>query len=287
MRANQPTATDGDWLLIGFSFGLTPDGSPGDINRELAKLMHRRIIASPNAVFTVGMQWEIYDAFRDAYPGHSAKGFVVAPPFVHKPIRSPTWFANELRHCAVSGFPPMRLLAAHFRKRLPRALLRASPRQIDGILQRLWRNRRWWSRFAGLLDFDDLRRPEKGVLGLEKRRIPAARDYPSPGGQLREYQAMRVNRLILETILPPEVLPRAEYLNTTKVAQFVKDRAGRKFAEIVVFAHPQHFDWCSRNVESVFGVKPVEGWPGPAIWDPHSAQVWTRSAANYRTYNSI
>jgi hypothetical protein len=287
MVPNIPAIASGGWLLIGFSFGLTPDGSPGAINSKLAEMMHQHIVASPNAVFTVSMQWEIFDAFKDAYPDDSIKGFVVAPPFEHKQIKNPEWFKNELRRCAVSDFPPLRLLAELLQERLLKGPLPASPAQIDGVLQRLWRDRRWWSKFAGLMDFDDLRRPEKGVLGQEKRRLPFAGDYKRTKGQLREYQAMRVNRLILETIFPPEVLPRAEYLNTTKVAQFVKGRTGRKFAGIVVFAHPRHFGWCSQNVVSVFGVKPMKGWRGPAIWDTDSAQVWTRSADNYRTYNRI
>ena len=61
---------------------------------------------------------------------------------------------------------------------------------------------------------------------------------------------------ILETILPPYVLPRAAYLNTEGVAQFVKDCFGTRFTTIVAYAHPQHFDWCCKNVKKVFGVKP-------------------------------
>lgn len=98
---------------------------------------------------------------------------------------------------------------------------------------------------------------------------------------------MRVNRLILETILPPQVLPRAEYLNTRKVADFVKERCGTGFMTIAAYAHPQHFGWCRNNVEAVWGAAPQQGWVGDEIWDPLSAQVWTRSPENYMTYISI
>src|ERR1019366_4754558 len=245
--------------------------------------MFAYIDASRDAAFTVSMQWEIFDAFTEAHPKLDTSDFVVAPPFVHKPIRNPKWFENELSHCAVSDFPPKRLLADLLRNRLPNKSIQDVPTEIDGVLERLWKDRRWWNKFGGLIDFDDLRRPEKGVFGLEKRRMPTARDYQGSHGRPRAYQAMRVNRLILETTLPPEVLPRAEYLNTTKVAQFVREGTGQRFAGIVVFAHPEHFDWCRNNVVSVFKVKPRRGWRGPAVWDPGSAQLWTRSASNYRT----
>jgi hypothetical protein len=52
METNEPAIPDGDWLLIGFSFGLTPDGSPGVTNREIARRMFGECLPAGNAINT-------------------------------------------------------------------------------------------------------------------------------------------------------------------------------------------------------------------------------------------
>ena len=243
------------------------------------------IASQPKA--KVGMQWEIFDALKESEPRFATDDIPAAPPFKPVPMEDSNGLKNELSLLATSQFPPKRRLAELIAERLTGGSFEAVPTEIDVVLEAIWGDRKWWANFVGLIDFEDLRRPEKDLLGLEKRCMPFARDYRDSGGMLRQYQAMRVNRLIVETILPPRVFPRAEYLNTRKVAEFVKSRYGTGFETIVAYAHPQHFEWCSKNVKAVLGVEPLQGWVGDEIWDPLSAQVWTRSAGNYRIYNSI
>ena len=147
------------------------------------------IKALPDA--QVGMQWEICDAIKEAEPPFVTDDISVAPPFKHVPVKNPAFLQHQLLALAQSPFPPESLLAKLIGNRMPSGSLDAAPIEINSVLGELWTDRQWWSNFVGNIDLDDLRRPEKGLLGLEKRRMPAVSDYPE--GMLRRYQAMRVN----------------------------------------------------------------------------------------------
>ena len=72
----------------------------------------------------------------------------------------------------------------------------------------------FYLKFRGNVELHDLYRSELGLIGVEKREMPAGK------GDLLPYQARRVNRLIIEAICPdPRILQRSTYLSTQGVAR--------------------------------------------------------------------
>jgi hypothetical protein len=155
---------------------------------------------------------------------------------------------------------------------------------------------------VGLVELNDLRRwtdppkarPKLEFLGLEKRRLPDPDDYPHG---LRRFQAHRVNRLIVEAVLPERVLARGEYLGVGGVidhglSRMPVDEIGR----VVVFGHPHHQEWCRSQTLAALRARGWDGTeedvtlggPGPwsleSLWDLRSAQIWCRTLENWNAY---
>ena len=92
----------------------------------------------------------------------------------------------------------------------------------------------------------DLQRPGLGaIVGVERRTMPTGTEA------LGEYQARRVNRLIVEAVCPDEsLLKRGKYLSTsTGLAHlFPLLRAeGREIRHAVLYAHPAHYPRVQRQ----------------------------------------
>jgi hypothetical protein len=150
------------------------------------------------------------------------------------------------------------------------------------------------------VELHDLHRKPLGALGFEARQMPLG-DAP-----LLPFQTIRVNRLIIEAVIPyEEVLQRSAYLSTDDVLRCVldhfKDKLNR-IQHVCVFGFPVHSPRCCRqtiesfwrvgrtdigaqNVEDVRAV-PRDRWEA-LPWDSTTAQIWCRSLRNLLDYEAI
>lgn len=318
-------------LLIGFAFTLRPDGSPGRCNEAIARRMFdcwTKAAADNRPIMAV--QWEIYDALEalgapvEALFPHGA--LVAKPPaFSSRDIGSRMKLIEVL---AAAGAPAGRLLLDELNRdpawqRMPKAGgSSVSSDDLAGVLNRLLQSRTFYRRFRNLIDLHDLHRVAKGHVGLEKRQIPQT--GPRDAEPLGRYQAMRINRLIIEEIVPEalsfvvgpnesfvafghgpyecrnDVLARGQYLNVEGVARglltTLKEQ-GAGALDVKVYGHPEHRQWCESRTMKVATDLDVrigsialadEGpWSEAEKWDEHSAQLWCRSGDNWNYYQAL
>ena len=290
-------------LLIGFSFSLWPDSSPGRCNELIAKSMRADLArVSARSQPWVGVQWEIFDALADLNTtSFNAAQFVpdraIAGPscFYRADIRDGAGLIELLRD---GRFPAVRRLAESL------AITRdAEPPpdalQLCAALNRILDDRWLFETFDGLVELADLdrrvERPELGFLGTEKRRLPTRGLYPNG---LRKFQARRINRLLIEAMVPEPILARGEYIDAGQVARHVLGTLDVSLIRSVwVYAHPHHRDWCRQQTltalrergwtgsddDSQFGGDTAD-WDAIHTWDADSAQVWCRSRENWDAY---
>ena len=202
-------------LLIGFSFSLWPDSSPGRCNELIAKSMRADLArVSARSQPWVGVQWEIFDALADL----NTTSFAAAQFVPERAIAGPSCFyradirdgAGLIELLRDGRFPAVRRLAESLAIALdaeppPDAL------QLCAALNRILDDRWLFETFDGFVELADLdrrvERPELGFLGTEKRRLPTRGLYPNG---LRKFQARRINRLLIEAIVPERILARGE-----------------------------------------------------------------------------
>ncbi|MEM6803622.1 MAG: hypothetical protein AAF696_19615, partial [Bacteroidota bacterium] len=106
------------------------------------------------------------------------------------------------------------------------------------------------------------------------------------------YQAMRVNRLIMESILPEHLLKRGKYLGVQGVVQQIfAEVEAEYFDSIWVYGHPAHQDWCVKLCRDFLKGKKValKGAEQDTLanWDTKTAQVWCKSLENWQVYITI
>jgi hypothetical protein len=157
-----------------------------------------------------------------------------------------------------------------------------------------------YKRFRPNVELHDLHRKPLGALGFEARQMPLG------DTDLLRFQTIRVNRLIIEAVIPYEdVLKRAPYLSTDGVLDPVlkhyKDKLTR-IQRVRVFGFPGHSPRCCRqtieafwragrrdigaqNVEDVRAV-PRDDWV-TLPWDSTTAQIWCRSLRNSLDYEAM
>lgn len=130
---------------------------------------------------------------------------------------------------------------------------------------------------------------------------------------LRRFQSIRVNRLLMEEIIPEKLLAvssmrqwehrllkRGAYMNVADVAANllgeIRKRGLGNDLRLVVFGHPEHRRWCVRETARIardmgLAVQEVtaddEPWSPAECWDAASAQVWCRSPENWRYYQTM
>lgn len=295
----------GQALLIGFSFGLRADAAPGKCNCRIALSIKDFLLKAPVATRPSGIvQWEIFDALEELDDQrfqaamHISPDRVAGPPcFVAADILSPVGLMDELltprtpagdimlRHlsenCAVLGITDSEI------RRDPDATVKG--------LNSLLPDRHLFKRFQPLLDLHDLVRDSKRPIGIEKRAIPRAEVYPFG---LRRFQSIRVNRLILESLLSERVLRRGGYMNTRGVADAALSAlpGAADVESVLVFCHPHHFAWCERMTREAVATRggrasvicgDASSWEPAWLWDVDSAQVWCRSEKNLVVYKAM
>ena len=277
-------------LFIGFSYAIREDGSPGNCNREIARRISQELVdATPFVV----LQWEIFDALSEALVPEPE---IVAPPaFEAAQILD---LPDILRRLREGSRAAERILGRHL------SSADTDESTLAQSLNAMLEDRRLYESFVGFVELNDLRRwsdppksrPKLEFLGLEKRRLPDPAEYPHG---LRRFQARRVNRLIIEAILPERVLARGEYLGVGGVIEYgLRKVAVSDIGRVVVFGHPHHQEWC--RSQTLAGLR-ARGWPGAdedvalggpgpwspeSLWDVRSAQVWCRTEENWNAYVS-
>jgi hypothetical protein len=292
-------------LLLGFSYSLTPDGSAGSYNERIA-LSIRADLHKAHKAGTLpwtGIQWEIYDAIgkHDEWDSFKAaklipKSHVAAPPkFEASEIKDSAGFANLLKSGSTKAARQLHDQLEKLGGNLDDPTLDAT--ELASYLNRLLDDRNSFRHYEGNLELHDLHRIQLGAIGTEKRTLPQSGAYPNG---LREFQARRVNRLIVESICPDDsILKRGEYLSTKGVLDLLLpqvEQDGFEVKYILVYGHPQHSPRCRcqtiRSLEArgwtlpefnVYDVHEGQDWP----WDSTTAQVWCRSLKNWQDYERM
>jgi hypothetical protein len=291
-------------VLVGFSYSLAPDGSPGSYNEQIAQSiradLQKAIKAGGNP--WVGMQWEIYDAIVEydrqdtfkAAPSIS-NDHVAPPPKLRPADLKPAAFVELLDSEATEALLELRAELLNSGCNLANAARDAY--ELTARLNTLLGDRRRFSRYRGKLELHDLHRTHLGAVGTEKRILPDEKGYREG---LREFQAVRVNRLILEALCPDSsVLSPGQYLSTKGVLDLLLPQVTRTDTQIkyiFVYGHPQHSPRCWRQTSQslqdykidvpeshVFDVHAGQEWR----WDDQTAQVWCRSLGNWRDYEGM
>lgn len=280
-------------LLLGFAYSLAPDGAPGVYNVDIANSIRKEFLKSQHdARPCIGMQWEIYDALEED-PGSSA-GLLDAVP--HSDVAPPPRFREAdildingiITSLRESQTPATRALVS----KIPDIFtIKNDKTALVSLFNQLLYDRNFYEVFESLIDLHDLHRPDKGMIGLEKRTIPDRRKYPHG---LRRFQSQRLNRLIIEAILPESILDRGQYLNTKQVANHIFEqikKGQRTIKHIVIYAHPEHRWWCRKNLtdsvkENNLRISSLQTYFGDTtlFWDSNTAQVWCRSKENWELY---
>ena len=277
-------------LILAFAFSLLPDGSPGSYNEILARQLNEHIKQSykqNEKLPLIALQWEIADALTDQYP-HLAetlntqqKLFVIEPPrFRSSEVdedRIESWLGSN------AGKNGQLLLDC---------LGHIKDGSVLSRLNKLLDNGNLFKDFQGI-KFDNLTRPELGQLFTERRVIPSASQYPNG---LRRFQRIRVNRLIIESIVHDRgVLKTGRYLSTPGVIDSVLDyriSSNQQFSVAHITAHPLHSPRCSKQTSDAFMAQSLdikimdnrvnEEFP----WDSDSAQIWCQSFSNWNRYET-
>ena len=263
--------------VLGFSYSLNPDGSPGSHNVTIARELGNRIAADHSAGLKplLAAQWEIVGALGAM--GTDYEGFAVPPPSFD-----------------ATGYPQK---PADPNSVFDYAALNAE--RLALYLNRFLEDSTFHEGFFGDAELHDLHRTQLGSLGIEQRRMPA------PSQSFLGFQKVRVNRLIIESIVPnPAILKRGSYLSTHGVLERVLRHFGERLAhidQVAVFGFPAHSPRCRRQtIEALWSVgrtinvtnvtdacgRPPEEW-ATLPWDPGTAQVWCRSRQNWLDYEAM
>ncbi len=298
-------------LLLGFSYSLCPDGKPGSYNRDIAADIRKWVSKNLNATdhLLLAAQWEIVDALGTEYVGPDP--FVAPPPlFDEDDILDADGFIRLLKRGETAG---VRELALTLRNVLHEVGYESDEKDENTIfdyaslnamrlaiyLNPLLNDNTFYKRFRPNVELHDLHRPKLGALGFEKREMPAREESLLP------CQTMRVNQLIIESIVPnDDILKRGTYLSTNRVLERVLTHFKEKLVQIqrvLVFGFPAHSPRCRRQtIESfwsvgrhidpkdVVNVRYVERVKWNELpWDENTAQIWCRSLENWLDYEKM
>lgn len=274
-------------LIIGFAFSLMPDGAPGSYNLDLARRVVRDIDESPLKSPFLALQWEIADALWDLEPKRMSEWeaqnrlFVVSPPRIS---------AQDVQGAQLKDF--LSSSASPFCAQILRAVKAVEVDEIHGGLNDFLDDPLFFRKFSGL-DLVNLERAELGDLFTEHRSLPKDDAYQDG---LRRYQKLRINRLILESVIPdPDSLRRGRYLSTPGVLEAVLEQcfyAQLKFDRIRIFAHPEHAARCRQQTQTSLEKRgldtalELDRSAEGISWDSTTAQVWCRSQSNWDTYEA-
>ena len=269
-------------LLLGFSFSLMPDGSPGPYNQQLAHNVIR--LARNDNSLSIAVQWEIADALSLLEPElliswtEQRRLTVVTPPAFRKGDIN---FDTLTTMLADANSVHAKNLASD---------LQRYGHSISAVNLML-AERQLFKRYA-TLELINLHRPALGHLFSEARSMPAIDRYPEG---LLPFQSHRVNRLIIEAIVADDsIVKRGQYLSTPGViGTTMAHLSEHRFSRIEVLAHPGHTPRCVLQTTQVLdhselpimainGVLAEQKW----AWHAEVAQVWCQSEQNWAAYEA-
>jgi len=294
-------------LLIGFSFSLNKDGSPGSYNQKITS----KIIEDINCIKCgnkgnpwIGIQWEIYDALNILKDNSDFDMSLFPSSHVAPP---PSFKTDEIKLDKLKGLLSMsdeddnsdlNILRENIEKIMKEvdensSIKNLTNHNVASYFNRLLTEKKFFKDFYGKVVLKHLYRPERGPLAVEYRMMPDISEY---NNGLRTYQTKRVNRLIIEAICG-EIITTGEYLNTAGVLKLLLPKAlaeRPEISHIYIYAHPKHSHRCRRTLieiawelgfdvqfEYVYERCEGEEWK----WESDTAQVWCRSEDNWNIYN--
>lgn len=275
-------------IIIGFAFSLMSDGAPGSYNEKLAAHLSKLLEnhqSEKGELPQVALQWEIADALEALYPDltdeitNQNKLLIVRPPEfltgeAEEGLFDDLLIACESEHC----------------KALQSCVDTISGGSITERLNSLLNDAKFYEKFSGL-KLTNLVRPSLGDLFTEDRSLPLQGHYPLG---LRRYQRIRVNRLIIESVVDePEIVKRGRYLSTTGVIDSVLDHClnhAQEINNLSVVAHPLHAPRCVEQTMQALAARKLDVCVHGEMqnvdfsWDSSGAQVWCRSLPNWNQY---
>jgi hypothetical protein len=298
-------------LLVGFSYSLEPDGSPGSYNNEIASKMLDWVSGYSGAQdhLLLAAQWEIVDALSTVYNGPLP--FAAPPPsFEGDDILDANGFIRLIKKGETDG-------TRNLRDELSELLMQVGYEYTQGdnttifdyaslnserlaiYLNRLLDRNTFYQQFQTNVELHDMIRPDLGPVGLEERKIPAGQENLLP------FQTRRINRLIIEALIPDRnILKRGTYLSTHGVLERVlthfKDKVSQ-IKKVYVFGFPAHSPRCRRQtIEALWKARRYidpenvinacftdrEDW-SELPWDKNTAQIWCRSLQNWLDYEAM
>jgi hypothetical protein len=278
--------------VLGFAFGLTPDGRPGRSNEDMAEVIGDllRVKEGWNRVY---VQWEIADALQDKYNIAQIPPDNVAwpPQFTPAEIKDPDQLAAKLYYsrdplvpCVYNSLPQdtQKTIADWANSPGSDEGLRRLAEVLACGLNELLRDPRF---HQGIPRW--LRLPQ-----LERDLATEVRQFPPEGTVLGQGQAIRVNRFILESVFPDELAP-GKYLSTRGVIEKVMDNIkAAGFKNVILVANPGHMFRCYELVEEAaldrgmnLGIYVADCTK--VCYDPDSAQSWTQTLPAFWEYDII
>ena len=278
--------------VLGFAFGLTPEGRPGKSNEDMAEVI-KDLLGAREDWNRVYMQWEIADALKDKYNVDQIPPDNVAwpPQFTPAEIKDPDQLAVKLYY---SRDPLVPCVYNNLPQNTKKAIANwaNSPGNDEGLRQ-----------LANVLTcgLNNLLRDSKFHQGIPRwLRLPQlkrdlateVRQFPPPGDELGQGQAIRVNRFILESVFPDELAP-GRYLSTRGVLEKVMDHMkGVGIQNVILVANPGHMFRCYELVEEAAFDKGMDLGIYVAdctkvCYDPDSAQNWTQTLLAFWEYDII
>ena len=165
---------------------------------------------------------------------------------------------------------------------------------LAAYLNAMLHNPLFYQSFAENVELQPLVRQAEDRGWREERVMPTGDEYPNG---LRCFQRQRVNRLIIEAIIPKDILKPGGYLGAHKecLIRVPRDWKGwpRYYSGSGLW-NPAHRPRCRRQfLEYVWN----KGWPLSSeqvtfghmyeFWDPNTAQEWCRSAMPQDQYDRI
>jgi hypothetical protein len=281
-------------LVIGYSFGVSPTSEPGRLNNRIAEYIAGDFKSLQGRTF-VAVQWELDDALQTIHKS-PPRDFVVAPAPLFREDAIDEALLGRLK----SEVESHALLRESFAEINLHPNLRevfAYPNRLASYLNYFIMKRDVFRDFSSLTIRDFIKRKNNRDW-IEWRQIP-----PASCGELAQYQAQRVNRLILQELLPD--LPKASYVGTVDVADAVmKEICHRRLRikDVRVYGHPEHVSRCMKQtLESAWkyglnvdrtqlheikcGNKDQQD--ADENWDPENAQEWIQSWTNWAAHENI
>jgi hypothetical protein len=275
--------------ILGFAFGMTKTGRPGISNKDIAEVVKDYVnIQKYSDWDKVFIQWEIADALEEH---QIPQDHIVWPPlFTSDDIQNPDKLIRRLR-CRKT--PLLQHVYDNLPEDVQQAITHWDNSQNESVewlvygLNTLLHKNKFHINIP-----DELQLPQLNHdLAFEVRKLPP-KTIEGHDNKLGQGQAIRVNRLILESIFPEELVS-GEYLSSMGVLEKVIGKLQcLGIQNVIVVAHPDHMYRCYELVQKVasdmhMSLTTYIADCTKVKYDPDSAQSWTRNTFAFWEYDII